>query len=70
MSATARPGAGPRGPPDAWRGWPFDGERVTPQVNAEGADPILVVGGTGDSITPYTGAQHMARALGDGWACS
>lgn len=46
--------------------WPFGGERVTPQVNAEGADPILVVGGTGDPITPYSGAQHMARALGDG----
>ncbi|WP_406290477.1 alpha/beta hydrolase [Streptomyces sp. NBC_00209] len=46
--------------------WPFDGERVTPRVNAEGADPILVVGGTGDPRTPYAGAQHMARALGDG----
>ncbi|MEV5600635.1 alpha/beta hydrolase [Streptomyces sp. NPDC052299] len=46
--------------------WPFDGERVTPRVDAEGASPILVVGGTGDPITPYAGAQHMARALGDG----
>lgn len=35
-------------------------------MNAEGADPILVVGGTGDPRTPYAGAQHMARALGDG----
>ncbi|MFI1353330.1 alpha/beta hydrolase [Streptomyces sp. NPDC020898] len=46
--------------------WPFDGERATPQVNADGAAPVLVVGGTGDPITPYPGARHMARALGDG----
>ncbi|WNI22645.1 alpha/beta hydrolase [Streptomyces sp. ITFR-16] len=46
--------------------WPFDGERATPQVNADGADPVLVVGGTGDPVTPYAGARHMARALGDG----
>ncbi|MGW6541626.1 alpha/beta hydrolase [Streptomyces massasporeus] len=46
--------------------WPFDGERVTPQVNADGAAPVLVVGGTGDPITPYPGARNMARALGDG----
>lgn len=26
--------------------------------------PILVVGNTGDPVTPYTGAQDMARALG------
>ncbi|MCZ4122728.1 alpha/beta hydrolase [Streptomyces sp. H39-S7] len=47
-------------------GWPFDGERATPQVKADGAAPVLVVGGTGDPITPYSGALHMARALGDG----
>lgn len=46
--------------------WPFDGERVTPRVNADGAAPVLVVGGTGDPITPYPGARRMARALGDG----
>ncbi|MFD8685937.1 alpha/beta hydrolase [Streptomyces sp. NPDC059651] len=46
--------------------WPFDGEHATLPVNAEGAAPVLVVGGTGDPITPYSGAQHMARALGDG----
>ncbi|MFF2433298.1 alpha/beta hydrolase [Streptomyces sp. NPDC058107] len=46
--------------------WPFDGERATPQVNADGAAPVLVVGGTGDPTTPYPGARHMARALGDG----
>ncbi|MFF9286489.1 alpha/beta hydrolase [Streptomyces griseosporeus] len=46
--------------------WPFDGERVTPQVNADGAAPVLVVGGSGDPTTPYPGARRMARALGDG----
>jgi pimeloyl-ACP methyl ester carboxylesterase len=46
--------------------WPFDGERTTPQVNADGAAPVLVVGGTGDPTTPYLGARHMARALGEG----
>ncbi|MYS22588.1 alpha/beta fold hydrolase [Streptomyces sp. SID4948] len=46
--------------------WPFNGERATLQVNAEGAAPVLVVGGTGDPNTPYSGARHMARALGDG----
>lgn len=34
-------------------------------MNAEGAAPVLVVGGTGDPTTPYPGARHMARALGD-----
>ncbi|MHC5905544.1 alpha/beta hydrolase [Streptomyces sp. S6] len=47
-------------------GWPFGGERARPQVNADGAAPVLVVGGTGDPRTPYPGAGHMARALGDG----
>ncbi|SEE41617.1 tripeptidyl-peptidase C. Serine peptidase. MEROPS family S33 [Streptomyces sp. 2131.1] len=46
--------------------WPFDGERSTLQVNADGASPVLVVGGTGDPTTPYSGARHMARALGEG----
>ncbi|MFD5452026.1 alpha/beta hydrolase [Streptomyces sp. NPDC003470] len=46
--------------------WPFDGERATLPVNADGAAPVLVVGGTGDPVTPYAGARHMARALGNG----
>ncbi|MCH0541306.1 alpha/beta fold hydrolase [Streptomyces sp. MUM 203J] len=47
-------------------GWPAAGERVTPDVSAPGAAPILVVGTTGDSATPYEGAKIMARELGDG----
>ncbi|GAA2569512.1 MULTISPECIES: alpha/beta hydrolase [Streptomyces] len=46
--------------------WPFAGEHATPQVSADGAAPVLVVGGTGDPNTPFPGARHMARALGDG----
>ncbi|MGW1093195.1 alpha/beta hydrolase [Streptomyces sp. NPDC002596] len=44
--------------------WPFEGERVTPDVSADGASPILVVANTGDPTTPYTGAKRMAGELG------
>ncbi|WP_189853551.1 alpha/beta hydrolase [Streptomyces omiyaensis] len=47
-------------------GWPFEGERAGSGVDAGGAAPVLVVGGTGDPTTPYPGARRMARALGDG----
>jgi pimeloyl-ACP methyl ester carboxylesterase len=47
-------------------GWPYRGERTTLQVDAAGAAPVLVVGGTGDPNTPYSGARHMADALGAG----
>ncbi|MEV6651343.1 alpha/beta hydrolase [Streptomyces sp. NPDC051219] len=46
--------------------WPVAGESETPEVNAPGAAPILVVGGTGDPATPYEGAQRMAEELGRG----
>ncbi|MHC0430132.1 alpha/beta hydrolase [Streptomyces sp. O3] len=46
--------------------WPVDGERKTPEVSADGAAPIVVIGNTGDPATPYEGAQKMADALGDG----
>jgi hypothetical protein len=46
--------------------WPFDGERATPEVSAQGAAPILVVAGTGDPTTPYAGARHMVGELGEG----
>lgn len=51
----------------AWcAGWPAEGERATLDVSAPGAAPILVVGTTGDSATPYEGAKIMAKELGDG----
>lgn len=56
----------------AWSGgvylcydWPFEGERATLDVSADGAAPILVVANTGDPTTPYAGAERMARELGE-----
>ncbi|WP_262701790.1 MULTISPECIES: alpha/beta hydrolase [Streptomyces] len=47
-------------------GWPVDGTTDTPDVQAEGSAPILVVGNTGDPATPYEGARKMVRELGEG----
>ncbi|GHJ31209.1 peptidase [Streptomyces hygroscopicus subsp. sporocinereus] len=47
-------------------GWPVDGTTDTPDVRAEGAAPILVVGNTGDPATPYEGARKMVQELGEG----
>lgn len=47
-------------------GWPVDGHASTIDVTAVGADPILVIGNTGDPATPYEGAKNMADALGKG----
>ncbi|MDG4859855.1 alpha/beta hydrolase [Streptomyces sp. T-3] len=44
--------------------WPVEGEFETPEVSAPGAAPMLVVGTTGDSATPYEGARRMADELG------
>ncbi|ORT61235.1 alpha/beta hydrolase [Streptomyces sp. CB03238] len=46
--------------------WPVKGESATPKASAPGAGPILVVGTTGDSATPYEGAKKMADELGAG----
>ncbi|MET9519581.1 alpha/beta hydrolase [Streptomyces sp. NPDC002994] len=46
--------------------WPVDGERETPEVGAKGAPPVLVIGGTGDSATPYEGSLRMVEELGEG----
>ncbi|WP_156725936.1 alpha/beta hydrolase [Streptomyces apocyni] len=46
--------------------WPVEGEHDTTPVSAPGAAPILVVGTTGDSATPFEGSKTMATALGDG----
>jgi pimeloyl-ACP methyl ester carboxylesterase len=47
-------------------GWPVDGAWDDPEVSAEGAGPVLVVGTTGDPATPYEGARRMADELGKG----
>ncbi|MDI3389255.1 alpha/beta hydrolase [Streptomyces sp. B-S-A8] len=46
--------------------WPVPGAHDTPEVSAPGADPILVVGTTGDSATPIEGAERMVDELGPG----
>ncbi|MBB1259695.1 alpha/beta hydrolase [Streptomyces alkaliterrae] len=46
-------------------GWPVEGAGDLPDVSAKGADPILVIGNTGDPATPYEGAARMAEALGE-----
>jgi pimeloyl-ACP methyl ester carboxylesterase len=46
--------------------WPVAGQYETPEVSAPGAEPVLVVGTTGDPATPYEGARKMADELGKG----
>ncbi|MFF1678652.1 alpha/beta hydrolase [Streptomyces sp. NPDC058256] len=46
--------------------WPVAGQHDNPEVSAPGADPVLVVGNTGDPATPYEGARKMADELGKG----
>ena len=37
-----------------------------PERDAEGSDPILVVGNTGDPVTPIAGAEDLAEQLDSG----
>lgn len=46
--------------------WPVAPSPVTGPVRAEGSGPILVVGTTGDPITPLAQAQRVAAMLADG----
>lgn len=46
--------------------WPVDGEHETPEASAKGAAPVLVIGGKGDSATPYEGSLRMVEELGKG----
>lgn len=48
--------------------WPVAGKQKTPDVSAEGADPMLLVGNTGDPATPYSGTRNMKEELGEGAA--
>ncbi|NJP68298.1 alpha/beta hydrolase [Streptomyces spiramenti] len=47
-------------------GWPTDGEAEKPEVSADGASEMLLIGTTGDPATPYEGAERMQRELGEG----
>ncbi|WP_244925162.1 alpha/beta hydrolase [Actinomyces bowdenii] len=46
--------------------WGHNGTRAPAPVHAEGAAPILVVGTTGDPITPYSAAVSLAEQLDSG----
>lgn len=46
--------------------WPAPAVDVTGPVTAPGADPILVVGTTGDPATPYAWAESLAEQLESG----
>ncbi|MEV7020983.1 alpha/beta hydrolase [Kitasatospora sp. NPDC093558] len=44
-------------------GWPFQSPEKPHTIRAEGADPILVVGSTGDPATPYAAAEALAKGF-------
>ncbi|MFD7902888.1 alpha/beta hydrolase [Kitasatospora sp. NPDC059747] len=44
-------------------GWPFRSPEKPHTIRAEGADPILVVGSTGDPATPYAAAEALAKGF-------
>ncbi|MGG2465023.1 alpha/beta hydrolase [Streptomyces sp. RGM 3693] len=46
-------------------GWPVPGDDSSRDVAAHDAPPALLVATTDDPATPYEGAAHMARALGN-----
>ncbi|MFJ2582531.1 alpha/beta hydrolase [Kitasatospora aureofaciens] len=48
------------------RPWPFRSPEQPHTVKAPGSAPILVVGSTGDPVTPYPWAQRMAAGLEHG----
>lgn len=46
--------------------WPYQGDRERVELHAAGADPILVIGTTGDPATPYEWAVRLADQLESG----
>jgi pimeloyl-ACP methyl ester carboxylesterase len=54
----------------AWRGsgcayWPIKAEAKPAEVHVKGGRPVLLIGSTGDPLTPYSWAQAVARQLGN-----
>jgi pimeloyl-ACP methyl ester carboxylesterase len=54
----------------AWRGsgcayWPVKAEQKPAEVHVTGGRPVLLIGSTGDPLTPYSWAQAVARQLGN-----
>ncbi|WP_127792818.1 alpha/beta hydrolase [Agromyces sp. LHK192] len=62
----AAPIIGPYTVGPACAGWPVASEAVREPLHAEGADPILVVGTTGDPATPYQWAVNLSEQLDSG----
>lgn len=52
--------------PDLCEQWPYPPTGVREPITADGADPILVIGTTGDSATPYEWAVSLADQLSSG----
>ena len=46
--------------------WPVPAPTDLEPITAAGAPPILVVGNTGDPVTPFESAEHVAANLADG----
>jgi hypothetical protein len=46
--------------------WPVPATGTVGPIHADGSPPILVVGSTGDPITPYAWAQSLAAQLQHG----
>ena len=46
--------------------WPVPASTGVEPITAAGAPPILVVGNTGDPVTPFESAEHVAANLADG----
>ncbi|HRQ00789.1 MAG TPA: alpha/beta hydrolase, partial [Terrimesophilobacter sp.] len=47
-------------------GWPYPSTRDRSPIHAVGADPIVVIGTTGDPATPYEWAVNLAEQLDSG----
>ncbi|MFI2610197.1 alpha/beta hydrolase [Kitasatospora sp. NPDC018619] len=48
------------------RAWPFRSPETPQPVRAPGSAPVLVIGSTGDPVTPYAWAQRLADGLEHG----
>ncbi|MGW1178591.1 alpha/beta hydrolase [Kitasatospora sp. NPDC002543] len=48
------------------RAWPYHSPETAQPVRAPGSAPVLVIGSTGDPVTPYAWAQRLAGGLEHG----
>lgn len=52
--------------PDLCEQWPYEPTGTRGEIAAEGSQPILVIGTTGDPATPYEWAESLADQLANG----